>query len=919
MLASRSADPAQALRDYIAFRHTAKGELVQSMATKALAADAPSLLALFGEAGSETRRIRAAKDYFANLADFASAAAALQVACAVVEAYEAGLARDRAADFSALIVRARDLLNDSEARDWTRFKLDQGLDHVLVDEAQDTAPEQWAVVRALTEEFFAGEGAHDTPRTLFCVGDEKQSIYSFQNADPKRFIDERARIEAAAAEARTRFASPPLTVSFRSSAEVLAAVDLAFEPERLSQEAQASQAPRAPELKFLPPEDAVPFQRYAGHSAARANTPGTVEIWPPVPRPQTTLEEDAADAPLDQPRTDSANHRLADAVAAEIAVVLERGDAVWQEAAGGWTQRPARPGDILVLVRKRGPIFNLTLRALKARGLPVAGADRISLPEELVVDDLAALARFSLLPEDDLAVAELLRCPAFHPAGAAPVITEEVLFELTRLPGRRLWDKLRASADPRLEDARAALGRARARVDIRAPYAFFAEFLNERAPTGETRLARFYARLGEEARDPLETLMDRALAHERDGAPSLLGFLRALEADGGDIKRESESGRDEVRLMTVHGAKGLEAPIVFLPDTNSPAAENPRDGLMKHVSLGLLHVPKASEAGPAASARLDAFRKADAAEHARLLYVALTRARDRLVVCAAKAGHGEGQVREGAWYDRLNRMWDGPDWKPVETALHALPGAEDWGLAPARRFGADPVAAGPTAGRTAGRALPDWARRDALAEPQAPRPVAPSRLAADDDAFEPPSLSPLAPGGAERFRRGSLIHKLLQTLPDVPQERRASAARRYLDAQPDLDAARRAEIERETFAVLEDERFAHLFGPGSRAEVALAGGAPDLPGGARISGQIDRLVIAPHEILIVDYKTNRPPPERPEDASPAYLAQMAAYQAVLRQLHPDRPVRCALLWTDGPRWMPLPDPLLKQALEKSRA
>jgi len=912
-------EPLLALERYLDFRFTKDGELAKSMTDKAVAEAAPVVAALFAGGSPETQRIEAAKDRLADLSDARATAAALRVAHAVIDAYEAGLARDRAVDFSDLIVRAGALLTNADARDWARYKLDQGLDHVLVDEAQDTAPEQWNVVNALSEEFFAGAGAHEDTRTVFCVGDEKQSIYSFQNAAPDIFVAERGRVEAAAEAAGARFASPPLTVSFRSAPEVLEAVDLAFESERLQLNPPEG---AAPELKFQPPAGVRPFHRYAGHAAARTGTPGTVEIWPAVPRPMIEAEDDAASAPLDQPRADSADHRLAEAVAGEIAAILERGDAVWEEGGRTWRKRPARPGDILILVRSRSAIFHLVLRALKQRGVPVAGADRLSLPEELVSEDLCALARFALLPEDDLALACVLKSPLFHPAGAPAGLDDEALFALTRRPERRLWDKLRASDDPRFADARAALERARARVDVCAPYAFFAEALNERTPTGETRLARLYARLGEEARDPLESLLDQALAHEREGAPSLLAFVRGLETGGGDLKRETDDGRDEVRLMTVHGAKGLEAPIVFLPDANGKPGGRRAGPALKDDDLGLVYAPRAAQAGRRARALAEARDRADAAEHARLLYVALTRARDRLVVCAARRGHGAGQVEDGSWHHRLDKLWRGETWRPVETALHALAHAvEDWDAEPARRFGVDPEPLGMASRATAeDTPAPDWMTRDAAPEPAVPRSIAPSRLLADEaGGFEPPALSPLAEGGADRFRRGALIHKLLQTLPDVPPERRAASAERFLAAQLDLDPDQRRDIASETLRVIETEAFAALFAPGSRAEVAVAGSAPELPGGARISGQIDRLVVTPHEVLIVDYKTNRPPPASPEETAPAYLAQMAAYQAVLRVLHPGRAVRCALLWTDAPRLMALPDPLLAKALAASRA
>ena len=919
---------AEAARRYLDFWLTAKGELKKpgSIFTKKTGETYKILVTLFGEEGSERHRMDGeVLPFLASAKANAVTRAGLTLASALVRTYADRLQRLRRVDFSDLVERARALLTDSQARAWALYKLDQGLDHVLVDEAQDTAPDQWAVINALTEEFFAGEGAHGgdvLARSMFCVGDEKQSIYSFQNADPAEFLAQRRRLEREAGEAGLRFESPGLDVSFRSAPEVLEAVDAAF-----TAEAAALSAPERKDLaedletKLLmaDPEtdtvrDVMAFHRYDGHRAARAGAPGCVEVWPAIPKPEAP-EADTLDLrPVDEERKDSARNQLAAALSDEIAALLGRGDGVWEEGEP-WNLRPARPGDILILVRKRGGLFEEIIRRLKLKNVPVAGADRMTLPDQLVVEDLIALARFALLPEDDLSLAELLKSPVFQEAGApAPSLDDEALFDLSRRPGRSLWEKLRHSDDPRFGEARDALERARARVETMAPYAFFAAFLNEVSATGESRLNRIYARLGEQARDPVEEFLSRALDHEREGAPSLARFVQAVQADASDIKREMDAGRGEVRVMTVHGAKGLEAPIVFLPDTTQTPTDR-GGGLYAHAKAGFIWAPDSKLRPPLVQAlKAQAELKTDG-EYQRLLYVAMTRARDRLVVCGHTHGNG-GKVDEGSWHDRVFRTAQRDGWRPCATVLETQAAENGWPAAPGYRLGADPQALGAAAlERAAPTARPGWIA-PAPEEAAAERMLAPSRLL-DEDAggFEPPSLSPLAEGGPDRFRRGALIHKLLQTLPDLPEDRRAGSAEAFLAAKPDLSAAQRAEIAAETLRVFQDERFAPLFGPGSRAEVALSGRAPGLPDGVAINGQIDRLVITDHEVLIVDYKTNRPPPTKVEDAAPAYLAQMAAYRALLQALHPDKPVRCALLWTDGPRLMALPEDRLDAVLK----
>ncbi len=923
--------PAEAMRRYLDFWLTAKGTVKapRSIFGKKTGETYKILVTLFGEEGSERHRIEGeVLPLLASAKANCVSRAGLSLASALIREYEHRLQKLRRVDFSDLVERARVLLTDAEARVWALYKLDRGLDHILVDEAQDTAPDQWAVINALTEEFFAGQGAHcddALARTVFCVGDEKQSIYSFQNADPELFLAQRHRLEQDAHMAGLRFERPALDVSFRSSEEVLQAVDASFAAEAAALNAPQRDEPgEALETKFLMADpateiarDALAFHSYAGHRAARVNAPGCVEIWPAIPKPEAPETDELDLRPVDAPPKDSARNQLAMAVADEIGAIVKRGDGVWREG-HPWTQSPATPGDILVLVRKRGGLFEEIIRQLKLRHIPVAGADRMTLPDQLVVEDLLSLARFALMPEDDLSLAEILKSPFFHPIDAVkPPIDDDALFDLTRRKGR-LWDALRHCDDPRFAEAREALEQVRRRVDTVAPYAFFATFLTETSRTGETRLARLYARLGEEARDPAEEFLSRALEHERDGAPSLTRFVQAVSRDGSDIKREMDTGRGEVRVMTVHGAKGLEAPIVFLPDTTQ-APKDRAAGLYAHPEAGFIWAPDSTMRPPLVQGLKDRADLAADGEYQRLLYVALTRARDRLIVCGHTHGIG-GKIDEGSWHDRVWRAAMRDGWGPVDTVLAAQADENGWSAAPGLRLGSAPKPLGAAKSQVDIAAPPpDWMTTPAPIDPPAARPMAPSRLLEDETGgFDPAPLSPLADGGPDRFRRGALIHKLLQTLPDLPADRRQSSAETFLNAKPDLTETQRGDIARETLKVIADPAFAALFGPGSRAEVSLSGRAPGLPEGVTINGQIDRLIVTDHEVLIVDYKTNRPPPTKVEDVATVYLAQMAAYRALLQALHPDKPVRCALLWTDGPRLMALPDERLDAVLDQAR-
>jgi ATP-dependent helicase/nuclease subunit A len=907
--ALKAASAGDALDLYLQAFFTAKGTgtPAKSLVTAPCAKAAPTLKPMLE---AEQARLEDVRDQVRAATVAEGSAAAIRIAALFIEAYEDELARRRALDFDDLVRLAGDLLRPENAfSGWVGYKLDGALAHALIDEAQDTAPRQWDMIRGLTAEFFAGEGASEAERTLFIVGDEKQSIYSFQGAEPARFIAEGDRLSEAAQAAALGFERPGLDVSFRSAPEILAAVDQAFTPE--------AAASMAPETKFQASDR--PFARYQSHRAARTNTPGCVELWPAVPKPER-VEETSIFDPVDAEARGSARDILAETVADEIRAMLARGDAVWEEAEGGFRPRPVRPGDIAILVwRRTGGFFEEVIRQLKLTGVPVAGADRMVLKEQTAVKDMLALARFAITPGDDLALAEVLKSPFFDPAdGQPPAISDDVLYDLARSRSsfRRgtLWSALFTSEDERLAEARDALRAVRDAADSERLYDLFAGFLNARTPTGETRWARIYARLGEEARDPLEEFLARALDHEREGGGALSSFLAAIETEDTQLKREMGHDRDEVQVMTVHASKGLERPVIILPDTTRSPLTGKGDTILAHPEAGLVWSQRKAEDPPEVAELREAAANRVKAEHGRLLYVALTRARDRLIVCGWRQGGGpQGRIEPDSWYARLAEHWQGEGWTEIETPLSERVEGIGTGL----RFGPAPAALGEAdRARRAAVTVPDWAVVPARSEQAGVRGVAPSSFLGEDETdFEPPVLSPLADPGAHRFRRGDVIHKLLQTLPDLPRERRREAAERFVAAQPDFgDEDRRVMVE-ETLGILDHPDFAPLFGPGSRAEVSLVGRAPDLPGNVIVRGQVDRLVVTDTEVLIVDYKTNRPPPADLAAVAKVYIGQLATYRALLRAVHPGKTVRCALLWTDAARLMEVADEAMDAVLQ----
>ncbi len=779
---------------------------------------------------------------------------------AFLRAYEAAKAEAGLLDYDDLIERARALLEGDGAAAWAQFKLDGGVEHVLVDEAQDTAPAQWAVALGLAQSLLAGDpGEGPLPRTLFVVGDEKQSIYSFQGAEPALFGRTSDAVGGRLRAAGLPFVATPLIHSFRSGSAILQTVDATFAQD------------------FAGLGGAAPM-----HRAAR-RIPARVDLWP-------LLEKDPAppeppwDAPLDAPTPANPRLRLARMLAAEIARWLR------EETLPG-TDRRVTAGDILVLVRKRDVLAGELVRELKRLRVDVAGSDRVKVGEHLAVRDLAALARVALTPEDDLSLAALLRSPLFG-------LSLEALEAVAAQREGSLWGALRAA--PEHSGTVARLEAATAAADFLRPYEFF-----ERALTDGGGRKALLARLGPEAEDAVDELLAAALGYEAAETPTLEGFLAWLDRSDLQIKRELDGGAGALRVMTVHGAKGLEAPVVVLPDCGAFQSRGEGALLAGSDAQGAFPLWRTSARQPAALVDAkEAAKTAAREEGRRLLYVAMTRAERWLVVCGAGKPAQE-DAEPVTWHALVRRGLEG---LPVATAV-APEGLE--GAALRFETGGDAPVQGPTSALAAAPALPDWLH--AAPSPPAPAPV---RRAAGALAEHAPLA---APGGAdpERARaRGTAVHALLERLPDAPVAARPALAARLLDRlAPWADAAGRAALLLEAEAAMAAPGVAAAFGADALAEAAVS----LTLGPLRVSGRIDRLHVGPDTVLAVDFKTDAAPPPGPDAAPEPYLRQLAAYREALRRLHPGRAVTVALLWTALPRLDRPSDAALDAALARAVA
>jgi ATP-dependent helicase/nuclease subunit A len=632
---------------------------------------------------------------------------ALVLAEAYLTAYRMEKASAGALDFADLIEKTKTLLASRPAAAWVLYKLDGGIDHILLDEAQDTAPDQWDILGALTAEFFSGEGLPRDPgaleRNLFIVGDDKQSIYSFQGADPRRLILETERYMALIAASGRRTERVPLLASWRSTEDVLGFVDAVFT------------------------EGVPPGVSALSHLPMRKDHRGCVDLWP-LEVDEGGEERTAWTAPLDLESQTSANRRLAENIACEIRDLVNRGDAVFDKEAtgpdgarGAW--RPASYGDVLILVRKRGPLFEDILRALKHAKVPVAGADRLALSEHIIFDDLLALARFALFPGDDLTLAALLKSPFCD-------LDDARLYALAHTRPGTLWAALQARAGEAADWAAAArfLTWLRAEAGERRPFELYSRILGARDGQGRSMRARLLRRLGSEAEDALDEFLAQVMAAEARGVHDLETLTAAFASLDITVKRELEGGRDEVRVMTAHGAKGLEAPIVFLPETTSQQGAR-GSPLMETEDGGFLWCASGKADCPASAAARELRARRDEEESLRLLYVALTRARERLVLCGKLPGRRKEESLKGWWAAiRAGFAHEG-------IAPHVRPAA--CGEVLATRFGPDPIRLGRAAAEAPLSARPrrwkpspatprhrTWARRFARPRPRRSRPSA---------------------------------------------------------------------------------------------------------------------------------------------------------------------------------------------------
>ncbi|MBO9575235.1 MAG: double-strand break repair helicase AddA [Sphingobium sp.] len=862
-LESDGAERALQIGDLMGLLVTKEGLAKNRDKEKLLAAE-PGYVGLAEDIGGQ---LKALADCAVHVAYAREAAQGLLAGRAYAQAYAAAKRHAGVVDFDDLIGRASGLLATPGISEWIRFKLDQIIDHMLVDEAQDTNERQWDLVDAIVEEYFeaAPDEMRGALRTLFVVGDTKQAIFGFQGTSPKAFVDALERFQQRAGRTGHRIDELPLALSFRSMPAVLEVVDETLKA-----------------IGF----DAVGLDRLPERHKAARNHPGRVLLLPP-----TAAGVEGEDEELDEEEISGEENWLADherlhaeRIAQQVKAWLNPAEPLWLRSKG----RAATPGDVLILLRSRGALSRLIVARLYEAGVPVAGVDRLRLQAPLAVRDLLAALRFAVQPEDSLNLANLLVSPLIG------WTQEDLLARAPRGEGISLWSHLRATLGEEIVALRELLNAA----DFSTPYRYLEAILSGQMD-GRRKLA---ARLGEEARDAIDELLNAALGFEMDDHPSLQRFIDWFDRGDADIKRELAEGGDMVRVMTVHGSKGLEAPIVILADATFDPGRRPR-GEVLELPLGKMALPVIRPSRAEMCARIeeaaDLATLADMEEHWRLLYVGMTRAEELLAVTGALGPRAKGETPELSWYAKIAQAMAAMGATAMTLADwgEALEWAGPHGLADAvAKADEDAVHADPQAD------MPDWLRQPAPAEARPPRPLAPTEVVEDDVPNPPPDAAM-----RKAAERGHLLHALFERLPDVAPAERESAAQRWLVGAGQVgDAEERAALVRHALAVIDHPDHAALFSADALAEAPIAA----VVGEQVIAGTVDRLLVMDDLVHVVDFKTGRMVPADADGIAPSHLRQMAAYHAALSVIFPGRIVRASLLYTSGPRLIDLPDDLL---------
>lgn len=804
-------------------------------------------------------------------------------------------------DFDDLLRITSSLLNKDEGTAlWVMYKLDKGLSHILIDESQDTSSQQWDLLLPLLSTL--ENQTHNEVRTQFIVGDDKQSIYRFQGASPERYLKEKNRFLKHKEIEPNKYDEVNFAVSFRTGETILKTVDKIWH-DGFKKEAKIDK--NFLETKFYKENFDLNTQ-IRSHFSSRIFENSITELWPICRKSESdAIDENPWDYPIDLENNSDPQSKLAELIAREIKNRIENKLPVWgKDENDKPILRPAKPSDFMILVKSRNALFHRIIKRLKRHNIKVAGADLIILSKEAAIIDLLMAAQFALCPKDDFNTACLLK-------SAFCGLNDEDIFKLCNNRGNsNVIDMLNANSAFEFENAKIVLNNINKIGANKSPFEFFANLLDNKIDGKETGWQKILKRFGNEAQEPIEIILDIALNAQNFEGDNLVDFIDYIENRAGNQKREFDQNEEGVKVMTVHGAKGREAPIVILPDTTR-AINNSKDNIYFDEITGFNFWAPNCKFKPEFFTKLAETEANNAiSEDQRLLYVAMTRPRDRLILCGHQFRNG---FAKDSWYKIFDEQLNKIDF---DSELNLQSNNENEEMLTAKIWGELPQISPIEEAlniKNMLQEIPNWAADNVTHNTDIEKNLSPSLLFKDD--YEIPAYSPISGNIKKRFLRGTLIHELLENLPNFSKNKWQQEANKRLSREISLNEDQKNEIINEALKILNHNEFNEIFGPNSRSEVAIIGQSDELPPNSKISGTIDRIVIKDRQILCLDYKTNRPPPENENEIPMQYIVQMACYRAILQESFPYHNIKCALLWTDSPVLMQINNDMMTMALK----
>jgi len=711
-------------------------------------------------------------------------AAITNLAYAALNEYEAIKLREGYLEYDDLLLKTIELLQTSEQAASVLYSLDYRIDHILVDEAQDLSPEQWEIIKLVSVEFFAGDGARELTRTIFVVGDYKQSIYSFQGADPEIFKAMKDYFRQQVTAAEQKWKEVDLEVSFRTTAPVLSSVDKIF------------------------PTTHIPHRQGQGH----------VEVLELIAKADKTEVEGGWVLPEMQPASKSPRHNLADSITQSIASWIAKGRLLAGHS------RPVSPGDIMILVRKRSNFTKILSASFSKLGIACVNQDSIRLANELIAHDLLALAKFILLPTDDFNLACLLKSPVIG-------VDEDTLFKYAYDRQASLYEALDT-------ETCAYLDTLIAKAQSLQLYEFFASLLEI-----DGKRLTFVSRFGARANYILDQFLEAVLRYESKYISTLSGFVEWMEKGGAEEQKVHMQVKNAVRIMTVHSAKGLQAPIVILADAAS-SEQVPHEQIFWQD--GKFYMALSQEHGLNSNKIeqvKELYKRERAEESKRLLYVAMTRAEDELYVAG-----WDNQFKNSSWHKTIADS----DSNHRHMEKYAQVQSEQ---------------------NSEVTLLPDYIN-------QIPR--------LNKTSGQRINATRAAEVQTTAMLRGEIIHDLLHKLPMISNQSSYIQAFKTKHKES-FSPSELDDIYDKVTKIL--MLYPDIFASNTQSEVAITRKTAD---GTSIAGRIDKLVFSGDTIKIIDFKSDMATTDRSK-----YSKQLNFYANLLKEIYPEHKLETYLLWIES--------------------